>query len=156
MNQTELNIILEHHQLWLDSSGKKGKKADLEGVNLRYTDLEGANLEGAILGYTDLKRVNFKGVILRYADLRGADLQGVNLEGANLEGVILRNANLKGANLEGVNLEEANLEHCYVTPGTKILGNMLLTEFYNKYRTFWVVKSWVELDEAGLAMELYR
>ena len=63
---------------------------------------------------------------------------------------------LERANLEGVNLEEANLEYCYVSPNTKILGNVLITEFYNKYSTFWVVKSWVELDQAGLGMELYK
>ena len=126
MNRTELNKILKEHKLWLVSNGTKGKKA-----NLRESDLEGVNLEGAIL---------------RYANLKGANLEEVNLKGVDLRGV----------DLEGANLERANLEYCFVSPNTKILGNVLITEFYKQYSIWWEVKSWVELDEAGLAMELYR
>jgi len=85
------------------------------------------------------------------ADLRGVDLRGANLEGANLWGVDLEGVNLKEADLRG-----ANLEYCFVSPNTKILGNVLITEFYDPYYSWWVVKSWVELDEAGLGMELYK
>jgi len=85
------------------------------------------------------------------ADLKEADLREANLEGANL-----KEADLVGANLEGANLERANLNHCYVFPNTKILGNVLITEFYKQYSSYWIVKSWVEFDEAGLAMELYK
>jgi len=125
MNQNELNEILKEHQLWLDSAGKKGKRAVLKGV--------------------DLTMVYF----MEDVDLRKADLEGVNLKGADL-----RRANLTGANLKGADLEGANLEGCWVTPGTKILGNVLLTEF-SQYSSFRHVLSWVKLDEAGLGVALY-
>ena len=93
----------------------------------------------------NLREANLEGAILRYADLKGAILRNANLEGVNL-----RNANLEGANLEG-----ANLKYCFVSPGTKILGNVIITKF-NSYDNFWQVESWVKLDETGLAMELYK
>ena len=136
MNQEELKNILALHKIWLHSNGTEDKKANLKRANLEGANLEGANLEGA--------------------NLEGAILRNANLKGANLEGAILRYTDLWGANLEGANLREANLDYCYVSPNTKILGNLLITEFYNKYYNYWQVKSWVELDEAGLARELYK
>ena len=65
MEQSELNLILEQHKLFLD--GKEGKRANLIGA-----DLTGANLKNA--------------------DLQGANLQGANLTGANLTGANLSNA----------------------------------------------------------------
>jgi len=127
MNQNELNKILKEHKLWIASVG--GAKADfsnadLTGANLRNADLTGANL-------------------------RNVDLTGANLRGANLEGV-----NLKGATLKGVDLRGANIEFCWVSPGTKILGNVIITDF-DQYNSFWEVLSWVELDKAGLGEALY-
>jgi len=151
MTDQELEDILKEHCLWLDSNGNKGKIANLRGVDLRRENFKAV----------DLRNVNLEGVDLRRADLRGANLEGANLKGAdlrnvNLEGVDLKGANLEGANLEGADLQGVNLEGCYVSPGTKILGNMLITEYYDKYPSFWIVKSWVELDEEGLGKELYK
>ena len=42
MNQSELNEILESHSRWLRGE-KDGRRADLEGVNLRGADLEGVS-----------------------------------------------------------------------------------------------------------------
>jgi len=136
MNQTELNKIIKEHKLWLVSNGTEGKRADLREAYLR-----GANLEGV-----DLKRTNLGGANLRGANLRNADLRGVDLEGVDLWEV----------DLEGADLRGANLNHCFVSPNTKILGNVLITEFYKQqYSIWWEVKSWVGLDEAGLAEALY-
>jgi uncharacterized protein YjbI with pentapeptide repeats len=59
MNQRELNKILRQHQVWLESDGERGERA-----NLRRADLQGADLRGADL----------HGAALMIADLRGADL----------------------------------------------------------------------------------
>ena len=84
IDQETLSIILKEHQLWLESNGGDGKKADLSNKNLIGANLIGANLRGA--------------------NLRGANLRGANLRGANLEGAYLERANLRGADLEGTNL----------------------------------------------------
>ena len=45
MTPIQLKEILDQHQLWLDSDGEQGRRADLRGANL-----DGANLRGAELG----------------------------------------------------------------------------------------------------------
>ena len=69
METSELNQVLDQHQLWLETNGVQGQRANLEGANLQGADLTGANLVGAYLG--------------------GASLGGANLQGADLTGAIL-------------------------------------------------------------------
>ena len=83
-------------------------------IDLRFSNLEGADLVGANLKGARLYSANLKGVDLRFSNLEGVDLRFSNLEGvdlrdANLEGVDLRVAHLEGANLSGAHLEEADL-----------------------------------------------
>ena len=74
----KLQEIIESHGKWLrDEDG--GERADLQGADLRYADLQDAYLQGADLRYADL----------RYADLQGADLQGADLRYADLRGADL-------------------------------------------------------------------
>ena len=120
IDQETLSAILKEHQLWLDSKGGDGKKADLSNKNLKFVNLEAADLRRANLEAADLRRANLEAVDLRRANLEAANLVGANLEradlaGADLAGTDLRIANLReaillGANLEGANLEGADLE----------------------------------------------
>ena len=153
IDQETLFIILKEHQLWLESNGRNGKKADLSNKNLIGADLEGANLRGANLRGANLIGANLIGANLREANLieayligayliganlreaslieaslieanlREANLRGANLKGANLKGAYLRGANLRGANLEGAYLERANLI------GADLEGTNLNTQF---------------------------
>ena len=124
IDQETLSAILKEHQLWLDSRGENGERADLSNKSLKLANLEGADLRKA-----DLRRVNLEGADLLIADLAGADLAGANLAGANLaganfhranlaetnlEGAYLRETNLAGANLAGANLADAYLEDAYL------------------------------------------
>lgn len=65
ITQAELDEILKQHQLWLNTSGKQGQRADLSYCDLRglafpfKVSLSGANLEGA-----NLARANLKNTIL--------------------------------------------------------------------------------------------
>jgi uncharacterized protein YjbI with pentapeptide repeats len=101
-------------------------------LDLRATDLRGANLSGsrlggvtfhganldhvdatrAILSHSNLREVRLAGASLTEADLEGASLSRVNLEGARLNGANLKGADLSGANLRGADLWEANLKGC--------------------------------------------
>jgi len=120
IDQETLSAILKEHQLWLDSKGGDGKKADLSNKNLKFVNLEAADLRRANLEAADLRRANLEAADLRRANLEAANLVGANLEradlaGADLAGTDLRIANLReaillGANLEGANLEGADLE----------------------------------------------
>ena len=100
MKQTELNLILEQHKLWVDGKGGKCAnlrdanltRADLWGANLWGADLWGANLGGANLTNANLSRANLVNAFLTYANLTGADLTGANLTGAYLKDANLSNA----------------------------------------------------------------
>jgi hypothetical protein len=70
-------------------AGKRHKKANLKGANLR----------SAMLAGTDL----------READLEDADLTGAMLLGANLDRANLVNTNFEGAMLLGVQLDSARI-----------------------------------------------
>ncbi len=120
IDRETLSAILKEHQLWIDSNGENGERADLSnknliradlrGAGLRRADLRGADLRGADLFRANLRRANLFRANLRGANLRRADLIGANLRRADLIGADLIGADLEGANLEGANLEGANLE----------------------------------------------
>ena len=140
IDQETLTSILEQHQLWIESGGENGKRADLYGkdligmklgranlrrANLRRAklygaDLYGANLDGADLYEADLDEANLCrasliganliGASLIETKLDGADLCGANLRGAMIEGTSFDKVNLDGANLDGTGLETVNLD----------------------------------------------
>lgn len=71
----EIAEILANHLEWL-SDRKRGKKA-----NLNYVDMSGANLRGANLSGADLSSADLTGANLTGADLTDADLtDAVGLE----------------------------------------------------------------------------
>ena len=49
IDQKTLSAIFKEHQLWLDSNGENGERADLSNKSLIGADLEGANLREANL-----------------------------------------------------------------------------------------------------------
>ena len=103
MKQSELNKILEQHELWLKNEG--GKRAHLNGAHLRNADLSGANLRRAHLRNVDLSGANLSCVDLSGAHLRGTNLSGTNLKRTNLSGTDLYVADLSGADLSGADLD---------------------------------------------------
>ena len=89
--------ILDEHNLWLQTGGKEGARADLRGANLSGVNLNDADLRGANLRYAYLNDAYLHGANLCYADLRYANLGGANLGGANLHGADLQGAVFYGA-----------------------------------------------------------
>jgi len=117
-----IDEILEQNVLWVESGGKKGKRADLRYCDFSFADLSGVNLSGDNLAGVAFNYAYLRGANLAGADLSGAcfcdaDLIGANLTGANLTGAYLRgaylcfadltDANLSGVDFRGVNLEDA-------------------------------------------------
>jgi uncharacterized protein YjbI with pentapeptide repeats len=98
------------------------RETDLRGANLSGSRLEGVSLYAAHLERTDatrarlprsnLREASMAGASLTEADLEGASLSKADLEGARLNSANLRGADLSGANLRGADLFEANLKGC--------------------------------------------
>ena len=74
-----------------------GHKIEIWRLDLRNTDLRGANLS----------RAHLEGAILRKAHLEGARLEGACLKKAYLEDAHLEGTRLRKAHLEGANLRRA-------------------------------------------------
>jgi Pentapeptide repeats (8 copies) len=136
MEASELKEILGQHKLWIETNGKQGERADLEGANLQGADLEGANLESAILWGANLTDAYLGGANLTVANLKGAILCGANLTGAILAGANLHGANLTDAKLEGAYLTGANLTNAilpdisWVIPGCLAQLNQIAYGFH--------------------------
>ena len=86
MNADELKAILDAHNLWLESDGEKGERANLRWADLRWANLSGANLRLSNLSGANLRWSNLSEANLSEANLVGADPSEANLVGANLVG----------------------------------------------------------------------
>jgi hypothetical protein len=86
----------------LGRSDAPGGFSERHKLDLRNTDLRGAEFWDAHLEWTDfwgahLERAKFWGAVLRYAKLEQAHLAGANLRAAKLEGASLEGADVAGA-----------------------------------------------------------
>jgi len=121
----ELKSVLDEHQEWIKSDGKKGKRADLSGADLEGVDfheffpdgiilvkaiLQGARLNGARLDDADLSDVN-----LSRASLNNARMERSNFHRADLSDAYIQHADLAEAELVETRLSRANLERANLT-----------------------------------------
>ncbi|ALF55209.1 low-complexity protein [Nostoc piscinale CENA21] len=83
---------------------------DFERAELGDADLQGVNLKGSDLSYADLSTANLQGANLRGSDLSYCDLSQANLTDADLRGALLMSANLRQANLQGTKLDKADCD----------------------------------------------
>ena len=68
INGVSLKELLKSHKKWLDNE-ETGKQLVLEGADLSYANLIGADLEGADLENADLRKANLIGADLENAYL---------------------------------------------------------------------------------------
>ena len=59
ISQEELERVLKEHELWIESDGKDGRRADLSGADLSGADPSGADLIGADLDGTEFSGAFF-------------------------------------------------------------------------------------------------
>jgi len=95
-----------------DLRGANLSGSQLGGVTLHGSNLDKVDATGANLNHSNLREAHLAGASLTDADLEGASLSRVNLEGARLNKANLKGADLSGANLRGADLWEANLMGC--------------------------------------------
>ena len=81
ITKSQLKKILADHQLWFNTDGKKGVKADLSHADLKFTNFKHACLAEADFSCSNLQECDFT-----HADLTGADLRRAFLQSANLPG----------------------------------------------------------------------
>ncbi len=89
---------LQSHQSWIDSNGRRGAAAILDGMDLRTV--------GRGIG-----RFKLTALSARKAIAAGIDFSCTELQGANFEGADLRGASFEGADLRGVRMQGALLHH---------------------------------------------
>ncbi len=111
------NREYEREAQYLDLRDTNLRGADVSKANIFSADLRRANLADA-----DLSQADLSGAHLESADLSGADLSGAHLSGADLSGADLSGADLSGANLRGANLSAADLR------GADLRGARYLTQ----------------------------
>ncbi|OUL37143.1 low-complexity protein [Nostoc sp. T09] len=85
-------------------------KRNFSKAELGDANLQGVNLKGSDLSYADLSEANLSGANLRGTDLSFADLSQANLRDADLRGALLFSANLRQADLAGAKLEKADCD----------------------------------------------
>ncbi len=95
------------------------RQTDLRGADLFEAHLEGANLWRAHLERTKLEKAHLEGADIREAHLEGAVLREAQLgeavlRRAHLDGAVLLKAHLEGADLEGAHLKGADLYEAHL------------------------------------------
>lgn len=163
----DLEKILREHRAWVESAGKSGYRAELNGgfdfsdaflleVNLRDAQLGGsvwrhAELIGANLTNANLEDANLSDADLKAADLTKAYLKGADLSDADLGVSTLREADLDSAKLRNTILYSADLTHASLV-GTDLGGASLLLA--NLDATVFEPKSLPDLREIATAKNL--
>ena len=112
----------EHPRIDLRNTDLRG--ADLTDANLRYTDFTGANLQGVMFYGANLRNAYLTAANLSEAVLYEANLQQANLYEANLKEAIVRKANLAQAILHKANLEKALLYEANLQEATLYEANL--------------------------------
>ncbi|MFI7492979.1 pentapeptide repeat-containing protein [Micromonospora echinaurantiaca] len=97
--------------------GRRPRRPERHRIDLRNTDLTGADLEGAyfvnvsvemsLLREANLARADLRGLMANNAILQDANLRGARMQEADLEGVIGHGASLRGAQLNSATLRNS-------------------------------------------------
>jgi uncharacterized protein YjbI with pentapeptide repeats len=108
--RSDQNREREKAQGWyFDLQGADLRDSELTSVNLEGARLDGVHLSGSVLWNANLEGAILTGSHLEAANLGDANLTGANLAGAHLEGAYLSGTKLIGANFRGAHLEGAYL-----------------------------------------------
>ena len=119
--------------------------ADLSGMNLNGAFLSGARLQGATLWQTELQGAALMTARLQCADLMNARLQGAGLSEARLDRSDLSHARLQSAILVKARLREARLWQTQLQ-NARLVEAQLQKAFFEATE----FDSWTDLREASL------
>lgn len=108
LDQQQLNIMLEWHNLYLNNK-EGGRKLTLFNQDLKGLDFKEQNLSYAEFAGSDLSYANLEYCKMNYANLNGTYFVKTRLKGADMAFVEAENALFAEADLRSVNLSHANL-----------------------------------------------
>ncbi len=94
--------MMDQHQDWIQSNGRKGRRVAFDAVTLEGLTLDGLNMSGVKLTRSNLRGCSLRGTDLSMADLSYTDLTAASLCQATISGTVFRRANLSNADLSGV------------------------------------------------------
>jgi uncharacterized protein YjbI with pentapeptide repeats len=102
-NAPRLKEILVEHRRWVETGGKQGAGAVLDGQDLRplHDCLSGRDLIG----------LHAHNVVAIGVDFSECHLQGARFDGADLRGSSFRNADLSGVSFKSANLTHARFDN---------------------------------------------
>jgi len=135
-NLDHVKLMCRGVSAWNRYRAEKNIIPDLTHLDIRCTDLTGAQLQGA----------NFDGSKLTNVDLRGANLAGARLNGMNVSHVLFQGANLKSAEFKGADFTrvsfqnavldemvsfELKIRHCDLQRSGLHAANLRLSHIYN-------------------------
>jgi uncharacterized protein YjbI with pentapeptide repeats len=130
ITKTQLNQSLQQHQLWLNSDGVRGERANLRGADLRHTQLCYANLSD-----TDLRGANLQSANLRHTNLRRANLIGADINRADIS-----HADLRGAQFN------TNIRDCFIFRGTQFTPEALPWLILHPRWAEWKDTVWIDTE----------
>ncbi len=106
----EIRLFEQELTLWANRIRRyKGYRLDLRNTNLQGADLSKAVFSGARLNGVRMEAANLYQARLEGATLRAAHMEGANFLQAKMGGADLHMARMEGASLKAVRLEGANL-----------------------------------------------
>ena len=108
---------LKSHQSWVESDGRRGSVAILDGMDLRTV--------GRAIGRFKLTALSARKAIAAGIDFSCTELQGSNFEGADLRGASFEGADLRGVRFQGALLHHARFLGADMRPLTLKSGEML-------------------------------
>lgn len=106
-----LEALLKEHTSWVSSAGKKGKRLDLSGydlrnvINLNLYPLTAIKAVGANFVGQELRRANMQSAIFDQSDFRDCNFEYADLRGASLKETQMIRANLRGANMSALSFK---------------------------------------------------
>ena len=115
----QIKFCLSAHQNWVESDGRRGTCAVLDGMDLRpfasqigkyrLTAMSAKRVIAAGVDFscTELQGANFEG-----ADLRGASFEGADLRGVRFRGALLHHAKFLGADMRPLQLKSGDALPC--------------------------------------------
>ena len=116
--QTALDVIVRRGETEVILERARGFRLDLRNANFQYAnlpgvDLSGSNLEGTVLSYTNMNGANFS-----RAKFEGADLSFANCRNCNFTGVLFILANMHHVAADGSDFSKARIDWVDCTEGS--------------------------------------
>lgn len=127
---------LKAHHAWSVSRGRNGRRANVDGEDLRPLGaaLKGLNLTGLSARNAVAVSVDFSGCQLKGANFDGADVRAAKFSGADLTGASFRRAKLAHAGFQNAQIQDLVLSpdqsfHFHTPKGAVCLFGDAVTSF---------------------------